>query len=585
MVSQQVFDLTNFNLMMFKAVLFLCSVIFAAVLAANKPNIILIITDDQGYGDLSITGSEIVETPHIDQIAKDGLWMEQFYVSSVCTPTRAALMTGRHPQRTGAYDTYIGRSTLHQSEYTMASALKAGGYSTGIFGKWHLGDHYPSRAMDHGFEESLVHFGGGLGQPSEPFPSPEPEVVYTDPLLSHNGELKKYQGYCTDVFFEEAKKFIANNKEQPFFAYVSLNAPHGPYTDVPEKVYQELLAKGVPDKEARIFSMIENIDANVGLLDEFLKKQGLYKNTVVMFMTDNGPNTRRYAGEFQGWKTTNNEGGVRTSFFLRWPDKVKAGSRNPAPVAHYDLYPTLLELAGLEATSPNSLDGVSFKPLVLNHEVDIQAWQQRPIILQWNRGYTAIKNQNFMVRQGDWKLLGNIERDGKVSKRLYEITKDWGETKDVKEKHPEIFTKLDNMYKEWLNDVSSTRPYNYSQQSTIIGTDRQTLTQLTPEDRHKTWGLGWGDQGLWHITAKQNQVYDITVIFKEKHQVPVGYVELAIGRNLYHERYNGEHKQTFHDVSISKGDHVIYSTLFNWGVGRGSNDAFAAPYQIIINRK
>ena len=123
------------------------------------------------------------------------------------------------------------------------------------------------------------------------------------------------------------------------------------------------------------------------------------------------------------------------------------------------------------------------------------------------------------------------------------------------------------------------------QQSTIIGTDRQTLTQLTPEDRHKTWGLGWGDQGLWHITAKQNQVYDITVIFKEKHQVPVGYVELAIGRNLYHERYNGEHKQTFHDVSISKGDHVIYSTLFNWGVGRGSNDAFAAPYQIIINRK
>ncbi|MEO0476114.1 MAG: sulfatase-like hydrolase/transferase, partial [Planctomycetota bacterium] len=220
----------------------LLSVLALAANANAKPNIIVIITDDQGYGDFGFTGNPVLDTPHLDAFAKQSTTFDRFYVSPVCTPTRASLMTGRYAQRTGAVDTYKGRAIMRAEEVTLAEVLRDGGYATGIFGKWHLGDCYPFRAMDQGFEQSLIHRGGGLGQPSEPIDN---NRRYTDPILFRNGEQVQTKGYCTDVYFDAALEFIGKQSkaDEPFFAYIATNAPHGPYHDVPEKLYEKYKAK------------------------------------------------------------------------------------------------------------------------------------------------------------------------------------------------------------------------------------------------------------------------------------------------------------------------------------------------------
>jgi arylsulfatase A-like enzyme len=237
-----------------------------------RPNIILIMTDDQGYGDLGVTGNPLINTPHIDALASRSAYLSDFYVSPVCAPTRASLMTGRYNYRTRVVDTFKGRAMMDPQEITLAETLRQAGYKTGIFGKWHLGDCYPVRPQDQGFDEALVHRGGGLAQPSEPIAN---QRRYTDSILLHNGEEVTTQGYCTDVYFEAAMKFIDQAQDQgsPFFVYIPPNAPHDPFHDVPEELYQKykqmdlspVLGERVQDtdKVARTFAMIENIDQNV----------------------------------------------------------------------------------------------------------------------------------------------------------------------------------------------------------------------------------------------------------------------------------------------------------------------------------
>ena len=267
----------------------------------TRPNIVLVMTDDQGFGDFGFAGNPVISTPNLDAMAGRSARMETFYVSPVCAPTRASLMTGRWCQRTRAIDTYIGRAMLEPDERTVAEYLKAAGWGTGIFGKWHLGDCYPMRAMDQGFGESLVHRGGGIGQPSDPIGA---EADYTDAVLFRNGEAVPTSGYCTDVYFDAAIDFMRERTaaDQPFFAYVATNAPHGPFGDVPEELYQKYLktdlspgafpdsvghpipAENNADKLARIFAMIENIDQNVGKLFAALADMDALDNTLVLFM-------------------------------------------------------------------------------------------------------------------------------------------------------------------------------------------------------------------------------------------------------------------------------------------------------------
>jgi len=277
----------------------------------QQPNVILVITDDQGYGDLGVHGNQEIQTPNLDSFATESVHFKNFYVCPVCAPTRASLMTGRYNYRTGVVDTYLGRAMMFGDEVTLAHSLGEAGYKTGIFGKWHLGDNYPMRPDDQGFQEALVHKGGGIGQPSDP-----PGNTYFDPVLYHNGRDKKYEGYCTDIFTNATIDFIEKNRNQPFFAYLSTNAPHTPL-QIHDKYVQPYLDKGLDETTAKVYGMITNLDENMGRLLSRLDELDLSENTIVIFMTDNGAQQSRYNAGLRGRKGTVYEGGIRVPFYIR----------------------------------------------------------------------------------------------------------------------------------------------------------------------------------------------------------------------------------------------------------------------------
>ncbi|HEX72667.1 MAG TPA: arylsulfatase, partial [Candidatus Hydrogenedentes bacterium] len=350
----------------------------------RRPNVVLIITDDQGYGDLGCHGNPVLKTPHLDRLHRESVRFTQFNVSPVCSPTRACLMTGRYNYRTGVVDTYAGRSMMDPRERTLAEMLRAAGYRTGIFGKWHLGDNYPLRPMDRGFEEALVHYGGGIAQPSDP-EFYERENTYFDPVIQHNGKALKGSGYCTDVFTDAALRFIAEEGGAPFFAYVSYNAPHTPL-QVPDDAAAPYRAAGLDEKTAQVYGMIANMDHNVGRILNALDEMDIARDTVVIFMTDNGAQNLGGGGRFnaglRGWKTTVYEGGIRVPFFVRWPERFAGGRDVDRIAAHIDIAPTLLELCGAMPDDPPAFDGISLMPLLRDGDTTKQ-WPDRTLFFQW----------------------------------------------------------------------------------------------------------------------------------------------------------------------------------------------------------
>ncbi|MGB5497495.1 MAG: arylsulfatase, partial [Maribacter sp.] len=306
----------------------------------ERPNVIIIITDDQGYGDLGYTGNPHVKTPTIDAFARESVRFNNFYVSPVCAPTRASLMTGRYALRTGIRDTYNGGAIMSANEVTIAEMLKQENYKTGIFGKWHLGDNYPSRPNDQGFDESVIHLSGGMGQVGDFTTYFKGDQSYFDPVLWHNGQQESYDGYCSDIFANKAIAFIEENHQKPFFCYLSFNAPHTPL-QVPDKYYQmygdidpssgfdkgtkPFVKMSEKDKEdaRKVYAMVTNIDDNIGRLLQKLDDLKISKNTLVVFMTDNGPQQVRYVAGLRGRKGSVFRGGVRVPFFLRYPAKWK----------------------------------------------------------------------------------------------------------------------------------------------------------------------------------------------------------------------------------------------------------------------
>ncbi|MFO1022692.1 MAG: sulfatase-like hydrolase/transferase [Planctomycetales bacterium] len=307
----------------------LCSVTFAA---ERKPNVILIMTDDQGFGDLGFTGNKQIQTPHLDAFANSAVYLDQFHVSPVCTPTRASLMTGRYNYRTRAIDTYLGRAMMDPAEVTLAEMLRGHGYHTGIFGKWHLGDNYPLRSMDQGFEESLVHPGGGLMQPANP-----PQNHYTDPILWHNGQPEKQKGYCSDIYTTAAIEFIEHQKQNPFFVYLAFNAPHSPL-EVPDEELLPYSKLGLSDNLAHTYAMVTNIDRNLGRLFAKLDSLQLADDTLVIFLMDNGPAFARYNAGMRSERNTLRRG-TRVPCFIRLGKKLPAGKRISVPTAAISISP------------------------------------------------------------------------------------------------------------------------------------------------------------------------------------------------------------------------------------------------------
>lgn len=499
----------------------------SAVAFAERPNVILIMTDDQGYGDFGATGNKLIRTPNIDAMAQRSAMMTQFHVSPVCSPTRAALMTGRYNYRTRVVDTWIGRSMMEPEEVTIAEMLSAAGYATGIFGKWHLGDSYPMRPIDQGFQEALVHRGGGLAQPAD---HPENNDRYTDPWLYHNGEPVKTEGYCTDVYFRAAMEYIGQQAaaDKPFFTYIAMNAPHGPFHDVPEDLrlsYQDVPLETLnkvplPEKRVaaekdmleRIAAMITNVDDNMGKLFVFLDEKGLTENTLVIFLTDNGPNTNRYAGPFRGMKSYVHDGGVRTPIWFQWPGHLAAGTKSDRIAAHIDVTPTILDACGVETSNTAKFDGRSLLPLL---EGKSPEWPDRTLTLQSHRGPAPQRYHNFMTRDQRWKLVnpsgfGKLQMDGPPQFELYDLENDPGETTNLADKHPEILARLKKAYEDWFDDVSSTRPDNYAPPIIQVGTPHERVTAFTRQD----WlAEAWGENapGHWVGDFKTGGNYTATV--------------------------------------------------------------------------
>ena len=425
-------------------------------LADQRPNIILVMTDDQGYGDLACHGHPYLKTPNLDKLSTQSVRLTDFHVSPTCAPTRSALMTGNVPFKNGVTHTILERERMALSSYTLAQALKKAGYTTGIFGKWHLGDEPAYQPDNRGFDEVFIHGGGGIGQKYPGSCADAPDNSYFDPILRHNDTFVKTKGFCTDVFFRQALGWIKQSKDagKPFFAYIPTNAPHGPFL-CPDQYKPYLQQHTDNARRVGFYGMIENIDDNMGLLLAKLDEWGLSDNTLLIFMSDNGSAAGDYPAGMKGHKGSPDEGGSRVPAFWRWPGKLEPGRDIDTLLRHVDIFPTLAEIAGAKA--PEGIDGRSMLPLLANTG---EPWPARYTVFQcgrwpkagapgnWGKGNAdpdAHKYEKFAVRDERWRLVNKDE--------LYDIQADPGQTTNVIDQHPEVAKKMLAVYDAWWDEV------------------------------------------------------------------------------------------------------------------------------------
>ena len=446
-------------------------VVFAAdSLTGRRPNIIFIITDDQGYGDLSCHGNPILKTPNIDRIHAEGVRFTDFRVSPTCAPTRSALMTGRHEFRNGVTHTILERERLTLKATTLAEVLRSAGYATGIFGKWHLGDEPEYQPNRRGFDEVYVHGAGGIGQTYPGSCGDAPGNSYFNPAILHNGTFEKTNGYCTDVFFSQATKWIeATRGKQPFYAHIATNAPHGPLQVRPEdearysdKVPARPAAntkKANSNDVAKFFGMIANIDDNVGKLLTKLNEWGIDRDTLVIFMNDNGGTVgvQVYNAGMRGSKGTAWLGGTRASSFWRWPGTLKPGDVNML-TAHIDFFPTLAELAGAKITNEvkDQVEGRSLVPLLTDSQA---AWPDRTLFThlgRWPKGDSpeTCKFSNCSVRTSRWHLV-SAAKPGDKNWQLFDVTGDPGEKTDLAAQESRVVAELTRKYDDWWESIQT----------------------------------------------------------------------------------------------------------------------------------
>ena len=427
----------------------------AAPLAGSRPNIIFILTDDQGYGDISAHGNPILKTPNMDRLRAEGTRFTDFHVSPTCAPTRSALLTGRHEFKNGITHTIFERERLTLDAITLPQVLKHAGYTTGIFGKWHLGDEADYQPGRRGFDEVFIHGGGGIGQSYPGSCGDAPRNTYFNPAILHNGTFEKTTGYCTDLFFAQALRWIdsVQSRPAPFFAYIATNAPHSPYTARPEDaaLYREKV--GGAEDVANFFGMLHNIDENIGRLLARLDERGLAKNTLVVFMNDNGgtAGTKVYNAGLRAQKGTPWLGGTRAASFWRWPGRIAPADVNPL-AAHIDFLPTLSELAGakLDAKVRTQVEGRSLLPLLEN---PADPWAERTLFThvgRWPRfsDPDQAKFANCSVHTKRWHLV-SIKGGTQPAWELFDLAADPGEKTNVASQHAEVVATLAREYDAW----------------------------------------------------------------------------------------------------------------------------------------
>ncbi|MCF8714718.1 arylsulfatase [Joostella atrarenae] len=444
------------------------------------PNILLIVTDDQGYGDMSCHGNPWLKTPNIDKLYQESTRLTDFHVSPTCSPTRAALLTGHYANRTGVWHTVGGRSLLRENEITIAEVLRKEGYKTGIFGKWHLGDNIPFRPQDRGFDEVLVHGGGGVGQ--------QPDFWnnnYYNDTYFHNGKPEKYNGYCTDVWFESATKFIKEKSDtkEPFFCYVSTNAPHSPH--YVENKYSDKYQDNDSIVDPFYYGMIDNLDYNIGNMMRSLDSLGIEDNTIVIFMSDNGTTNhaglvldewdgyvvKGYNAGMRGSKVSMYEGGHRVPFFIRWPNGgVKPGRDIDALTAHVDVFPTLLEMLSIKNEKHIKFDGESLWDLIGGRT---DTMRKRTLITDSQRLEYPEKWRRSATMQNKWRLING--------KELYDLNTDPEQRIDIANKYPEKVKELRDEYEKWWLDI---KPDLSGYPAIYLGTKEEPETIINTMDLH-----------------------------------------------------------------------------------------------------
>lgn len=489
----------------------------------SHPNIVLVITDDQGLPPLGSSGHPYVQTPHLDAFHAESVRFTDFHSGTTCAPTRAGLLTGHHCNSTGVWHTIGGRSLLREDEWTLAEALAGAGYHTGHFGKWHLGDTHPYRPQDRGFHRVVCHGGGGIGQQPDFWGND-----YFDDTYMVDGRAKEFSGYCTDVFFEEALGFIRDHgtsgsrASEPFFAYISTNAPHGPF-NVARK-YRDLYTDATSsDAYARFLGMITNIDENFGRLRATLEESGLTENTIVLFMSDNGQTglgeevPDMHTAGMRGLKGSPYEGGHHVPCFIQWPDGGVSGGRDVDTLAAYvDVMPTLLDLAGIAVPPERSFHGSSLAPLArprtgsgIDHDAAAAALDQRIITVDTQRVPNPIKWRLSCVMKGKWRLVHRTE--------LYDLESDPGQNNNVYESRPELVAELESAYEEWWELCRAQMDRAIPQR---VGDDGSPTLLLTHDIRNDDGDAVWNQGqvragahclGWWELDVRTSGTYEFAL--------------------------------------------------------------------------
>jgi arylsulfatase len=433
--------------------------VFGVVSAADaeRPNIILVMTDDQGYGDLACHGNPHIQTPHIDAFYKEAVRFTDFHVSPTCAPTRSAIMTGRHEFKNAVTHTINERERMTLQAFTLAQLLKSAGYTTGIFGKWHLGDEAEYQPNQRGFDEVFIHGAGGIGQTYVGSCGDAPGNTYFDPAILHNGKFEKTKGYCTDVFFGQAIRWIDEQRQagRPFFAYITPNCPHSPLDCPPQ--YEAPYTGKVPPNVAKFYGMITNIDDNFGRLMDKLDEWKLAENTLVIFMTDNGTATGEqvFNAAMRGKKGSPWQGGTRVPALWRWPGGFAGGRDISELTAHIDIFPTLAAITGAKVPDEfaGQVEGRSLLPLVKGAKA---AWPDRTLVThvgRWEKGKAAeAKYAMCSIRNGRFTLVNPVRQGEKWE--LFDLAADPGEKTNVIAQHPQVAKGLKGRLDEWWTEVT-----------------------------------------------------------------------------------------------------------------------------------
>ncbi|WP_420400479.1 arylsulfatase [Flagellimonas sp.] len=522
-------------------------------------------TDDQGYGDIGAHGNPYLKTPNMESIGKEGIEMTHFLAYPNCSASRAAVLTGRYPYRTGVTAVTQVDHFMNTSEITLAEILSEYGYRTGIFGKWHLGDNAPMRPTDQGFQEALVHKGGGIGQAAGPSGN-----TYFDPILEHNNSSKKYKGYCDDIFTEATLDFISKKDKRPFFAYLATNLPHFPL-QVPEERAEPYRKMGLHEDNARTYGMIDNIDYNVGRVLSKLRELDIEENTLVIFLSDNGPRNRRtkndvYPGRWvanlRGTKTSVYECGIRVPFYVRWPGIIKPEQTLKTMGTVIDIFPTILEVCKIDSPGKIKIDGKSLLSLWKNQEFD---FGDRSYFTQMHYGPTPFKYMHFAVRTQKYKLVSPHDfphgilyqpKDEELQEvlsnlELYDIEEDPSERLNLAKKHPEIVENLLEKYENWFDEVTEERD-SKGIQRIHLGARIQPVVHLSRFD----WGgprvISKNQLGHWRVQTEAG-IYQVSLDLPDILSDGMAHIKYQ-NIHLKQPIKKGQQRVVFDNVSLPQGE-------------------------------